>query len=89
MSCCRRKNPKPCSNCRRNAGAYGVQPGMDPLIAYQQGIITDDRYHELTGEWPEGTFQAATGGVTKKSWFWPAAAAAAIGGIAMMSKDKK
>ena len=85
-SCCRR-NPKPCTSCRRNPG-YGVADTMDPLVAYNQGIITADRYYELTGEHAPGTPADRTGGLTEKSWFWPGVAGATIGGLAMFA-DKK
>ena len=74
------------SCCRRNP--YAGAEDMDPGEAYRLGLITADRYRELTGAYAPGTLAEKTGGITKKPWFWPGVAVAAIGGLAVFA-DKK
>lgn len=80
MSCCR-KTQAPCSNCRRTN--YRGVDDMDPLKAYESGLITKERYQALTGQHAPGTL-----GATSQSWFWPGVAVAAIGGLAVFSSKK-
>lgn len=85
MSCCRKKTQTPCSNCRRTN--YRGVDEMDPLKAYELGMISKERYQELTGQLT-GQHAPGTLGATSQSWFWPGVAVAAIGGLAVFSSKK-
>jgi hypothetical protein len=86
MSCCRKKTQTPCSNCRRTN--YQGVDSMDPLKAYESGIINKERYKALTGQPAPGTLEATASIATSQSWFWPGVAVAAIGGLAVFSSKK-